>query len=63
MSAADIVARADEALSRPTQENASGKCVCTDSVRSSVGTCPDRYDREFYCCPNRAGIFDVREVL
>ncbi|MFB4276063.1 hypothetical protein ACBJ59_12265 [Nonomuraea sp. MTCD27] len=34
------------------------KCVCTDSVRSKVGTCPPPGDREYAFCPRRRAAKD-----
>ena len=31
-------------------------CICTDSIRSVVGTCPPRGDKEFGFCPVRCGL-------
>ncbi|MEU4984864.1 hypothetical protein [Streptomyces sp. NPDC021969] len=38
-----------------------GVCECTDSIRSSLGTCPDRRHREFLCCPKQNRIKTKRE--
>lgn len=44
-------------------KNDEARCVCGDSVRSVIGTCPPRGHREFYSCPKREGLFPVDWVL
>jgi hypothetical protein len=38
------------------------KCICTDSIRSVIGSCPGRGHREYYFCPRRDGLFPVELV-
>lgn len=38
-------------------------CICTDSVHSAIGTCPDPEDREYYSCPRRKGLFPVNLII
>lgn len=37
-------------------------CVCTDSIRSAIGKCPEKGHREYYLCPRREGLFRIEEV-
>lgn len=46
-----------------SDEEGDQKCICSDSIRSVIGTCPERGHREYYMCPQRKGLFDIREVL
>jgi hypothetical protein len=38
------------------------KCICTDSVHSWTGSCPDKWDANYYRCPRREGLFGIEEV-
>ncbi|WJN62992.1 hypothetical protein [Streptomyces phage phiScoe25] len=37
-------------------EKPRGVCECGDSIRSAIGSCPDRYHREYLCCPKQKAI-------
>ncbi|WP_326637320.1 hypothetical protein OG884_26645 [Streptosporangium sp. NBC_01755] len=48
------IADSGRAEASPIVETAE-KCVCTDSVHSWTGTCPEPGDPNYYFCPRRAG--------
>jgi hypothetical protein len=38
-----------------------GVCECGDSIRTMLGTCPSRGDREYTSCPKQKPIQTKRE--
>ncbi|QOV06182.1 hypothetical protein KGG72_gp52 [Streptomyces phage Salutena] len=42
-------------------EKPRGVCECGDSIRTALGTCPERGHREFLCCPKQDVIKTKRE--
>ncbi|ATI18841.1 hypothetical protein SEA_DIANE_57 [Streptomyces phage Diane] len=38
-----------------------GTCECGDSIRTAIGTCPDRWHREYTFCPKQKPIKTQRE--
>ncbi|ATI18997.1 hypothetical protein KGG85_gp57 [Streptomyces phage Tefunt] len=38
-----------------------GTCECTDSIRSAIGTCPEKGHREFFSCPKQSKLSTTKE--
>ncbi|WP_329289494.1 hypothetical protein [Streptomyces pseudovenezuelae] len=45
----------------PRWEKSRGVCECTDSIRSAIGECPDRWHREYTHCPKQKPISTTKE--